>query len=158
MRILFLIVSIDFARSALNNATLNVRAAGETSSRQGPWGKISLFTRLFRTWAVQLKLGWAIIKNNVNEEERVHLALAEFTSRTNFLRFQICSKTLERAYVSIECNSRFCLGCISNADEKTQFQCQCSWCIATDQATKIVEDNQYGQLVSLFSGSITLLV
>jgi hypothetical protein len=89
-----------------------------------------------------------------SEKERVQAALDEFTNRKNLFKCQICSITLERAYVSTECNHRFCLGCISISDENKQCPC----CITTDQATKIVEDNQYGELVSLFNVQVTLLI
>lgn len=76
----------------------------------------------------------------ISEAEKIQLALNEFKNYTGYFTCQVCSNILEKAFLSTQCNHRFCFDCVTSKDERCP-------CCRNDRVTNMVEDRQYGDLV-----------
>lgn len=80
------------------------------------------------------------ISSEISEIEQIQFALKGFKRYTGYLTCQLCNNILDKAFLSTQCNHRFCFGCVSSVNKRCP-------CCRNSNVTNIVEDRQYGDLV-----------
>eukprot|EP00956_Cyclotella_meneghiniana_P022863 scaffold43671_cov21-Cyclotella_meneghiniana.AAC.1 len=90
------------------------------------------------------------ISSEISEIEQIQFALKGFMGYTGYLTCQLCNNILKEAFLSTQCNHRFCFDCVSSVNEMCP-------CCRNSNVTNMVEDRQYGDLVKAINNMISFL-